>query len=667
MGLFRKSSSTKASTDNPVDPNMDTLYVHLRTDGYSSRVVAADGKPRGDFDTGNLSFFREGESRDQLEASISELVGQISGRKAHSIGKIYLISDGLPTLVRDGMAEAFNDRQLHTAGQQLLHANEVTWGQTRIAEPGNDQHSKRARSVALVDARPLRHILASFGQHSAKISALVPCEQALIQQAYASKSQPYMGIYLAAHETRVVMVNTDTGALLVRTLPYGVASLAEAVADVTGIDAEDALDSFRTRPVLNKLGLPIHDNNSLTPSPIENALLPVVRELAHGIRGSVEYFRDQIGSGEPELLRIYGETARLKGVEDWLQKLTGIKARPSVQSLLQLYAQDSGPSELNLLQGCESSLITVGKVAYSFDKGTFKPTNQVQQAVATRPSSSDSRQTRRGATRDRRNSGSHRSRQGSRSPRQVEGGLSGLISKLFNASADDGTQGVDRDQKVDNAWVYYALSVFMFASLFYYGYDEYEKLEKRHKYMTFAYADGFEQVQKSRKALSNIGFRKQAVVETADKVLWTEKFLALGNHLNERLWITDLYLGEATRTLINRESVVTKRLVIEGAALPSSDGHIAEIARFMGALEADQTNFMGDFSEVSFAGAHTDEEDNENVVRFTLIAWYDENKRQHQESEEISTDKPSLGQTMKAVGKHNNQALKAIPGLGGQP
>lgn len=657
MGLFSKSAKDQPAQAETGGKRPDSLYVHLRVDGYDSAILDASGKQSGDLDTGSRSLFREGDNQAQLEASLAELAGQLSSRKGRSIGRIYMLMDALPTLLRDGRANPVNDRDINTLGKQLLHVNEVAWGQAALTLSNRRNSAESAaadiassRCIAMLDARPLRHLLSGFGEHSARITALVPTEKVLIDEGWESRSQPSMSVYFGAGETRLTMCNADTGAVLVRSLPQGVASLAEAVSEAMGIDAEEVLESFSSRAVLDKLGNSNLNDDSLTTSPIENALLPVLRELQRGIVGSIDYFRDQMGYGNPSVIKCHGEIGRIKGMDAWLQRVTGLKTRPAAQSLLSQYI-NSDASQLNLLEGCESSLITVGKVPYSYSKGGFVPTRELQQAA---PSSKPAGSSRSGGRHQRR---SHRRR-------EPASGLSALVGQLFSSSGREDTSEDQAADKVDKPLLYYVLSVLIFSSLIYYGYDEYSKIEKRHNNLGYAYEEAWTQQEKARKQLLDTGFHQEVKTEAEDKVLWTEKFLSLGRHLNERLWITDLYLGEATRTLINHESVVTKRLVIEGAALPSSDGHIAEIARFMAALEADQSSFMDDFSEISFAGSHTDEEDNEDVVRFTLIAWYDENKRLHQE-EDRKDEKPSIGNTMKAVGRHNEDAVKAIPGLGG--
>ena len=113
----------------------------------------------------------------------------------------------------------------------------------------------------------------------------------------------------------------------------------------------------------------------------------------------------------------------------------------------------------------------------------------------------------------------------------------------------------------------------------------------------------------------------RADVGESDKVLWTEKFLALGCYASEALWLTDVYL---TKGSDSKDPMQVRKLIIEGAVLPSYDGHLLEIAGFIRRLEEDARNlFMADFKTITFEGASVDLEDVEEVVKFQIEAWYE--------------------------------------------
>jgi len=102
--------------------------------------------------------------------------------------------------------------------------------------------------------------------------------------------------------------------------------------------------------------------------------------------------------------------------------------------------------------------------------------------------------------------------------------------------------------------------------------------------------------------------------------------------------------------------------VIQGAVLPSTDGHILQIAQFVERLEEDKQGFMDDFREIVFDGAYLDRGESDAVVRFTIEARYDAKKRQAVASSAPSTAGSTLGDTTKKVEERNKAQEQAIGG-----
>jgi hypothetical protein len=97
------------------------------------------------------------------------------------------------------------------------------------------------------------------------------------------------------------------------------------------------------------------------------------------------------------------------------------------------------------------------------------------------------------------------------------------------------------------------------------------------------------------------------------------------------MWISDVYLTNESASF-NDQSVSARKLTIEGAVLPSTDGHILEIARYISRLTEDKL-FMRDFARVTFEGAAIDTQEAALIVKFSLDAWYDETKVVYDEKE----------------------------------
>ena len=120
---------------------------------------------------------------------------------------------------------------------------------------------------------------------------------------------------------------------------------------------------------------------------------------------------------------------------------------------------------------------------------------------------------------------------------------------------------------------------------------------------------------------------KRPAQSRQDKVLWTEKFLALGCYATKAIWLTDVFLSTASTSADGKPQKMQK-LTIKGAVLPSTDGHLLQISDYIRRLEEDKRGlFMDDFKRITFEGATIDYEDVEEIIRFTIEGWYDKNKR----------------------------------------
>ncbi|MGB0712906.1 MAG: hypothetical protein ACPGUC_05035 [Gammaproteobacteria bacterium] len=209
----------------------------------------------------------------------------------------------------------------------------------------------------------------------------------------------------------------------------------------------------------------------------------------------------------------------------------------------------------------------------------------------------------------------------------------------------------------------------MVALVIWWGWNQYAAVEKKYRLAAGGYQSQVSELQKQRQQLTKEGVQPQVTNVDVDKVLWTEKFLSIGQNMNNHLWLTDVYLSEV-QGQIGDGQVVRQKLIIEGAALPSTDGHVFELANFIQRLEADDDRFMSDFREVSFEGAEIGEDNGDEIIRFTLAAWYDDEKRlKHAES---SNGKEGSGGVLKdtqaKIKARNEATSKAAlgPNAGGQ-
>ena len=108
-----------------------------------------------------------------------------------------------------------------------------------------------------------------------------------------------------------------------------------------------------------------------------------------------------------------------------------------------------------------------------------------------------------------------------------------------------------------------------------------------------------------------------------------------------------------------------KKLVLQGAALPSTDGHILKIADYVEKLETEKRfNFMADFRDITFQGAAIDATETDPVIRFSLAAWYDEAKRVENRDRGPSSGGTANVGDVQRINRDRTQELESLtPGL----
>ncbi len=198
------------------------------------------------------------------------------------------------------------------------------------------------------------------------------------------------------------------------------------------------------------------------------------------------------------------------------------------------------------------------------------------------------------------------------------------------------------------------------------GYDSYQENRKKQINQASSYSTVLRNYGSQHKlgmSAAKTKFVSDLEITHKNKVLWTEKFIALGSNIDNSLWLTNVYLENKKRKLGGIE-IETPVMIIEGKAWPSTKGHIARIAHFIQRLEGDQDNFMRDFRQVKFNGAELVIDGEYQVINFQLNAWYDRNKRLESQNTEVEDEEDSslLGNLNQKTRKHNQdieQAMKA--------
>ena len=566
-------------------------------------------------------------------------------------------------ILSGGSGEKLAASPIHRYGMELLNVKDVCFGRCELPGTG--------ALFGFVDSRDLGDWLAALDLYVPRLQSIVPVTAGLLGRV-EKRAAVYAGLYVGGENTQVLLYNPALGAVQVRSLPVGVLTLAATVATRSGISATDALEQMAQQDYLQgiRTDLDGSEDGQLGTGPIEQALEPVLSMLLRGIRETLDFFTIHQACGLPERIELHGQAGRIKGLGAWiatsLVKGKG-KERTPVGSVEQINAHlnlNYDASCLNLLEGLAQSELRIGKLRYSYVNQRLVVGDRGRRQ-ASQPQSHEL--LKRAGQRSAPKRTSHTSRRSRSVSASGTSRMAGLLANFFGRG--EPTSGLAAKTALDSETTrqYFLLSGVFFGALLFLAWDAYDRLDKRHRDAAVAYIGSLNENQQIQHELrskaSTLGLHEVAVAEDADKVLWTEKFLALGSNLNEHLWLTDVYLTEEACT-VDQLKVLSKKLVIEGAALPSTRGHVAEIADYMQRLEADQAYFMSDFREISFDGSRLDEAEADRVVRFTLAAHYDENKRLESSTEHADKDeqKTGLGHTLQNVEQHNRMAERARKG-----
>ncbi|CAK0773459.1 conserved hypothetical protein [Gammaproteobacteria bacterium] len=614
--LFSKSKSAadKATTRDAAQEGI-TLFLHLGTTGWRAQAFDPLGKPLKVPNAGESVLPIDGnESRTErmLRMALEGIPSGLRKRLKHC----YLLLDSNDLIFVDTKVEtlrAASPARVREFGRELLNCRDVAFGYTSF---GTVTQGARSNGVyAFADTALLRKILGGLGDIAPKIREIIPTEVFLFKEAEAYPNEPYGAIFVGAEYTEVVLAHVGIGAVTVRHIPVGIATLVMAVAERTGTRPEEVLTVLKERDYLSDLtGNDRFNEHSLSPQ--EEVLMPLLRKLNDEIVSTLEYFRSQRACGAPRKIEIFGETKRIRGLDNWLRSgFPGeiqIEIKGSSELLFDTFIRRPFPIAFNLLKGTEGVLISVGKVKLSFSEKE----GMVPSTRATKEVSSTSGGTTRTGARGRKRATQQKSRD--------QSGFLAELKKKFSFSRDEAENEITRDG-TENEGAYFALLATFALLVLYFGYDQYSGFDKQFRSTTSLYSHNFDENNNLRQKIQRQGLISVSTGRE-NKVLWTEKFLAIGNHITENLWLSDIYL-EGDSYTVGNNVLSSLKLVMKGAALPKSDGHVGVIADFVDTLMKDEPMFMSDFRDITFGGFTADTTDADPVVRFTLEAHYDPTKR----------------------------------------
>lgn len=582
MALFGNRNKADAQVD--ASQLASTLFLYIGARQWIARPPDAplDGSQdlRGEAADNDLVGV------ERIEALLGEFVSRLPEKVVRQVEGISIVLDDDSTLYRDNRDPQLAGSTTATIpelGRQYVGCQQVAFGQAALDSP----HEKKGPDPTVygfIDITTIKRYLAALGDLATKVTELVPLPYLLMQRALRAKSDVYGGFRIGWHDTQVVMVNKAFGAVFVRTLRGGLHAMIAAVAAESRMPEKEVIKALATRSM---------GDASTGRDALSRSLKPHADSLIRELRSTLDYFETQNGCGRPTSLEMIGDTAPFKGFEQWMGAALAVPCVPIGESALSLLAAQDHPLAFNLLTNSGQSLISIGRESYSFQNKRFRKTEARSGSADKTPRALQGRRARRDAE------------------RSAKGGF---LGRLFGKE----TAPQARSSGPAEASKFRAMFVAIVLVILYAGYDEIGSAAKKHSNSVRAYRSVLNELRKTQQP-SLPGSSKTAGKIVEDKVLWTEKFLSLADHMGVYLWVTDVYLNEGKEA---------QTLVMEGAAIPDDDGHIAKISDFIELLTQDKKRFMGDFRDIQFGGAQIQGDEKSGIIEFNLTANYNRTKPQ---------------------------------------
>ncbi|MBF0285660.1 MAG: hypothetical protein HQL51_14510 [Magnetococcales bacterium] len=648
-----KGKSAGSAVEGGATSEGKHLLLYLGPEGWECRWIQEDGSHQVAGHWNGLMLEEEGTER--MEKVFQSAATELVKTAFSNSGRVSILwsepeitySDSKPT----GLASA-NAPAARRIGQQMVGAKDVTFAHEQHPVPG-DPHAKWDL-YAFADAARLRNLLSLFEAGGLKVIEITPSLYPLMHRSLKKGGEVYGALVIGALESTLLLVNPGLGAVLTRRLPVGVSTLAQAVAKRNAISLEESFQSLGKRNLLENLK-PLDKGgdagSTLAVSPHQLALAPLVSRLLTGIQETLQFFEIQKASSRPQVLEVFGAGDKINGLIPWLATHLHFPLETVKESMLDLYTGLEHPMAPNLLRGAESSLLMVGRTRFYFSESAgFVRTKD----NAPEPTKSAAPAKRTQTTQRRRRGADDRQPSATQSLAKLFEKLKNLGGGKKNLEEDAGEESEVRGK---DRMYFAAFGFFVFIAL-YGAYDELAKLEKKHRGLAsnyFAERDKLRQLQKSPGGRAAGGLQ---VGSDVDKVLWSEKFMALAELMNENIWITDIHLTREQRG-VEGAKVESKKMVIEGAVLPSTEGHVQKVSLYVDKLLQDKDRFMSDFRTITFGGVEVDDSETDQIVRFSLHAWYDQNKRLEHPGATPDGSPPGL-QDMNRNIDQRNEALQQL-------
>jgi hypothetical protein len=287
---------------------------------------------------------------------------------------------------RQAKLSHFEGRALAEFGKYQLGGKPVCFASQRFGATSASETEKRV--VAYIPENRLTAVLFALGRLARFTTFFGPWS---LQPLLAGESEePRAQLTVHSRYSTLALTNDAAGAVAIRQLPVGTASLAEAYAKVHGIEVPHAAEALASRARLS-IGQtwPLPSGTPAAHTGTHLALAPMLEKLTGEIAATGDYFEFQRLAGRAGELRLSQLGARIAGFAGWLSDMLQIGVAD-----VELSCRAKAPM-LNLLEGMRGGLLKIGHQHYDFVGGRFvlsanQPGNAASQSVAERWKSASS-------------------------------------------------------------------------------------------------------------------------------------------------------------------------------------------------------------------------------------------------------------------------------------
>ncbi len=647
FGIGKKKRDVEKSQDSVTTPIGNTLILRVDSMGWCARLLNSEFEQiwEASEDLPRLHNKQDQPTRNgnMIKRALKVIEENALAKEGYSRpleakhDRAYLLLEGETFAYTDSrhpIVESVPNDQINVFGKHTLGVEKICCG---------DVTHNNSPTACFADMVELQNYLEHFEENAVKIAGILPIASLLMHEL---TQKPDAAFWMGSEKTLCLFSDPGRDSLVIRNIPVGLLHFSEAIKDKMGLTPFSAAETLSKRDHITTLDFEVEPANR---RPAEQALIPLLQQLHHELHGTLDYFVSQRLGSEPIAWSLYGGFSRIQGLNEWLSNDFPVQLEKddSLNELQSVLKNNEIDTLMNLLDESEDDLVTVGRISYTFADGRFLPTNVVKRDRFVR--SIGQLYTIKMPWSKRRDSVEHKE---AAQQEQAE------YEVAAPSTADERP--------------YFAGLIAVLCLALYWGYDQYETMAKRYESQATAYERNLasnSKVNESLYGLSESGVRLSSADDDTVKVYWAEKFLELGAHMEEHIWFTDVYLAEDTAS-IGGDQVLTKKLVMEGAVLPSTDGHIMKIAEYVARLESNREKhgFMSDFRKINFVEAVLADDEEEQIIKFKLEAVYDKNKRIEVVSEDTNVEKgknplQDLKDATKAREKETQKILK--PGFDG--